>query len=1478
MGGQMDLKESLNSAIEKMENAKKAYEWLKRNGDTSDTGEHTRQFDIFKEINTVPDILLRCFALEKGIPCYKTYHGRNGEFDVSSVDVRDLETKTYAYNVCSSILYYNSLNPDKSYLEDVDFASFFEDSKEFRNLNTHVGVRGVLQDVYRVFTNLNKILLALDCNKERKIVTLSEEPGQFDFPKFYACMDDMNIDERKFILISDSLHDVNREELSSFLWIPWSMIIDYDGTANYGGLQSAMAEAGIPYNKYLEDEFTANNAISYIPGRVMYVSLCDDTDFRMRFRARGKKSLSGERNWISTAVNKVRNTRTKGTIVVAGTQNNRMKDIISYIAEEFKEIDVIYLVRQDGELVEKTDDEDWEDTGNVASVITFDNSIFEAMRRIHVNRDLLPQRENAAMSNDGAIYCVHVPGIGKIGINDLEQIQKVEQLFEFVHLDIGKDATEINEWNFFHGDSASWSTIRYGNLPILSKKANSFINTMRNGRYNKCYYIYHSPGIGGSTLGKQLGWELSRDMPVLVAKKYNNSQSFKVCLHDLYIHLFDKNPFIILVDEDIFSDSEMQDMEMAISNSDYRVNALFIKRISEMEARQHYRDDNDRELLFTKLELEEKELLKSRCFELLQTTGQEFKYKSRVKALEETIDEKGRYALLINLYLLEEDFKLETYVERFLKQIPEDADGKRMTDLLIFTAIGAYFSSNVKIPISYYSEYLSFGQRNNYIKDSRKKFSVEKLFKIYEEGLLLKISDQGNKWYGIKHYLIAQEMLKQLLGRERWRSMLPEYSHRLIDMLVSLSRGRNEIDEVVQNIITALFTDKTRDREQRPNGNFTALLDFMDEPTRIDVILYLADCFGKIIKGNIPLRQKKTEYKLLAHIYAQCARIRSKCLRITENVINETEVDYWIEETVNLIYEENIFEYDLEDMLGRCYLDRIKRADNDELNDENISNVLKNVDSAITHFGNTVWYGSASYGIPGKLESLWRGIEIIKNWKGWSEERLIDHLYEDKRAQYYLEMGNEVIREADEYEMTTQGRVRMLQEKERFEQTCCPLDPSKLIQNLENLRKKLDPKDYDSQYVVSSGIINGYERKYYTESNEYRRSQLIHKALNGDKKAKEDAEKVFEHLDLLIKLGNTHEVSYTTYKCWFEYAKYQEVPLTRAWTVAMLWKNQELQRVSRNSLYESNLLRPYYYLYVITLLRYISGQGMTESDVVGRKNDLNNQIQETSRNTSTVQDWFATGKGMGQLYDRSWINLADVDSETMIRVVSGKVIHYENNWGYLKLTNPRAMGSWGKAPIGQRYSKDCDVFFDGRQSGVISESDVGNGQTKEFKMGFSYERMVASTKSLEQNIKKSIVIEEAEHEFSGQEITRKTDFASELLQPSDENKNKCVKCHSKINKKNAPYPEHGYLKGQLDNKDQEQDTPKSSDIIGKVTMYNCDFSKTASISGVFEYQGVEYKGIIINVSGKMMKIYKKRTKIQARVISKNNDQYILKIW
>lgn len=733
----------------------------------------------------------------------------------------------------------------------------------------------------------------------------------------------------------------------------------------------------------------------------------------------------------------------------------------------------------------------------------------------------------------------------------------------------------------------------------------------------------------------------------------------------------------------------------------------------------------------------------TRCHQILKRKGEEIKFKRRKAALEENIGIKGRYALLINLYLLEENFKLETYIEGFLKMVPEDLDGEKIKDILIFASIGEYFA-NVQFPISYFSHYFSFSEGIESLNNPLRRSRLENILRPYEDGLLLKKNVNEVKLYGIKHYLIAEEILNQLLTTregENWKGILPQYSKKLIDMFISISAGRDTIDQSIMSILTALYTDKTRDRQVRGNSEFTALLDCLDGPAKIDVVYYLAEKYSDFINYNVTAKAKKAEYKFLAHIYAQCARIRSRYCLLDENSINQEEVEKWINKTDDLIFGEEIFEYDLEDMLGRCYLDRIRNDEKIYFDEEEKNKALQDVDLAIDHFTKTIWYGSPDYGIPGKLEAIRYGLEIIKKWNSWTDNRLVDKIMRDEKAKNYFDLGNDLIREFDEYiDMSTIGQVKSIEQKVAFEKFYCPENKANLIRDLENLSSKVNKTDYHSQYIISSGIFNGYESNYSVEG--FSRSQLIPKALDGNKKAQEDAKKAFNHLDHLVKLGITHDVSYSTYKCWFEYAKYMCINLARAYNVAIEWKDKELLRSKVNNPYKNKLIKPYYYLFVITLLRYMTNQGVTEEEVQQRKRDLYKQIETTSKATSTVQDWLSNRTGLGQLYDRSWTSIGLVDSDPNILEVMGKVVSYSsnNNNGYIRIINPRTLCSWGHISNTQPYSKDSDVFFSLGTTGILSESDVGSGKTYKLKIGFSYEKMIASRNSLEKNREQSVVV------------------------------------------------------------------------------------------------------------------------------------------
>lgn len=1334
----MTLGDSANTAIIKTKSSYKAYEWILKNIDSIEKTDedYKRHFSEAQQVFSAVDILLRCFVIEKGIEIYdkreKDYITITEEKDNHSFNTN---------NYCCAILTYNEKNPDNQWLTDVDFSCFVGASKAVRNRDEHLGIIGALQDLYRVFFNLNKIFKALDCTEFS--LNLTANRNSFDFSRFDACMDQMCVDDRRYILLADSLHNIEKEYLEVFLQIPWSVIFDFDGASSMGGLQSILEGRnyeGRRYASYKYSEFNVNSNINFTWA---HISLSDD-DFKKRFIA--KDQDDNDTDLIPKIMNKIRDSvHSKATIVVTGLQTERVRDICKLIKSKFLETDIIFLTNQERvQLIEKTDEDDWEETGNIAAVSAFDNSIFDAMKSIFDNQEFFLKKVSGDLSEEREGYAFYALDNTKLYVKDTELLRSKEKYFDFLHLNVGENMTQCNEWEFFHGDTAKWETIKGGYVePLISSgKVEAFEEEIKGSLSNSCFTIYHLPGFGGTTLGRIIAWDLHKDMPVVCLKGYETKSRLSKDIGDIYTYLFAKHKFLILIDENDFSMKQMQELEKIILDSEYTVKALFVKRISESEARRkqkHHDNKQKHEIIFSVLEKEYKNVLKQKCYHLLEGKGQESRYATRQKHMDDTLEERHKCALIINLYLLEEDFNLENYVAKFLDKIEKDSEGEKYRKMFAFIAMGEYFS-NLRIPAAYIARYM----------DSSGKLaarSIEQKFDIYN-GLFLKakIQEIEGVSYGVKHYLIAQEMLEQLLGadqREQWTGKLPELVKEFIGFIYMVIKGMDKIDEPVKNIISWLFTDKTKSRwhigsDDVYESSFTSLLMELGEYRRIDVMDYLAEQFGQFINARIPKGMQRMEYELLAHIYAQRARIRSKSQRLDDDENSQDiELQKYMEETMDVIVKENICVYDLEHMLGMCYLEKAKRLKEKEQWEELFEDILENIEKSIERFNYAIWYGSPDYGIPCKIDAITTAISVVIKYYDIASDKRIDKLCEIESAKGFVDDGIKTIQDIDEYVLTTKARTIAERRKDEFEQTCFPDKASEFLQRLGNLESKLSENDYEGHYMVSSMTVYAYEKKHYQE--DYRRSSLIHKALRGDANAAKDAERVFRHLDRIVKMSKEHTVSYTTYNLWFEYAKYMQVSLSRAYEQAYNWKQAELLRENTVS-QRNNLLRPCYYLFVIQLLRYCDGESITDKDVLDKRQDLTNQIS-ASRANEVVQDWYAKRKGLGHLYSREWIDVKNVDGSDHIAQVQGKVVFVEEekcNYGYLRIMSPNAMNKWSKAPKGMRYNKDSDVYFSQKQSNFITESDMG--KPKKFKFGFAYGKMVASMNSLEKlNVAKTIV-------------------------------------------------------------------------------------------------------------------------------------------
>ncbi len=209
------------------------------------------------------------------------------------------------------------------------------------------------------------------------------------------------------------------------------------------------------------------------------------------------------------------------------------------------------------------------------------------------------------------------------------------------------------------------------------------------------------------------------------------------------------------------------------------------------------------EIIFSVLEASYREMLKKKCYHLLSERGKAEAYRNREQKLNDTLATQ-QFALIINLYLLEENFNLKNYVKKFLDKLGDDSDGEKDRRMFAFIAMGEYFS-NIKIPTSYIARYMDTDGK----LPAR---SIEVRYANYG-GLFLKVKipDTGDAGYGVKHYLIAHEMLCQILENGQsitWLGKLADLIVEYIDFLYLMIQGMDRIDDLIKNIISWLFTDQ----------------------------------------------------------------------------------------------------------------------------------------------------------------------------------------------------------------------------------------------------------------------------------------------------------------------------------------------------------------------------------------------------------------------------------------------------------------------------------------------------------------------------------------------------------------------------------------------------------------------------------------------------------------------------------------------
>lgn len=141
----------------------------------------------------------------------------------------------------------------------------------------------------------------------------------------------------------------------------------------------------------------------------------------------------------------------------------------------------------------------------------------------------------------------------------------LSDVFEVLYEDIGEVPPEQAAQErdaFFHGGIAAWSVFHDEHTASLlnSESYAARISNIKavlahipdpDSGASRIFTILHSPGIGGSTLLRQIGWDLHREYPVLMVKRYDKR------IRELVRNLYDKQKQgILLLADDTISDWE----------------------------------------------------------------------------------------------------------------------------------------------------------------------------------------------------------------------------------------------------------------------------------------------------------------------------------------------------------------------------------------------------------------------------------------------------------------------------------------------------------------------------------------------------------------------------------------------------------------------------------------------------------------------------------------------------------------------------------------------------------------------------------------------------------------------------------------------------------------------------------------------------------------------------------------------------------
>ncbi len=788
-----------------------------------------------EKLNTAGTKLYQAYEL--GLKCYLDRRYKelydNREMNWRNYDAlrKTIEIGRYSGNRMVDVRYL--LDQMSQYAEpqmtasNVDFDLIKNNAWSVNNSNKHSGENVDVEKYKQSYAEVRKfIIVYLDPNPPIQVI---ESP---QFVNLLEACDYWSKESRfDYCLIADA-SQTNLDVLKKLMYVNWALVFDFDSNSESTGLSKAFSlERHIQPNRFRIDnpEKTEINSLSKIPYWFYANGLSDLSE----------SLVNNERQWRQKYGNKltecIKNYHAAFSkplkVIVQGGPVNRVRDIINALDSIYDEGGMhIYLLSSEVQFEQIK--EEYEDV-----LESYPLSVEELSSGINNYSALFGYSANS----DGHTI---ISKEGRVDINP-EEFSMLEILYYGIADDSNGSEEITNPELFYQGRCPlSWYGVKNEfaiNRVVQYRTIKKKIQDAAIETTSRIIELRHDPGAGGTTLSRMIAYELSKEMPVVIASVFSESILSKQ-IENLYRKV--RMSILIVVESASISNEDLSRLIDELMAHAVPHVILHVERIKQRA------DRNDTDVL-TMTDLEFEELYKK--LENYMAPDQKESIHNVVKK------PSDRYPFYISLYTFEEQFLGVTdYIRHYMVEIKE-------SDLKVLTYISLVDKfANRNLDVNFFSCFDESDPLGVFVDDVNKALVV--------------LEPRGrNNYIRIRHARFAEEIIDYCLGGSNVENI--DKATKLSEIVRDFIRYSKrqimyDLDSTVDILKNLLIL---RDADSLVRNRFAPLITYIMEliPRERNEDRY--SCIGVIFKELVDVYPEEAHFK--AHLSRYYTHIEENYLR-----------------------------------------------------------------------------------------------------------------------------------------------------------------------------------------------------------------------------------------------------------------------------------------------------------------------------------------------------------------------------------------------------------------------------------------------------------------------------------------------------------------------------------------------------------------------------------------------------------------------